>query len=112
MFAVIRETTYPADPPLGQRPEFKAFQEAHAARPGYRGTIVTHLGNGRHVTVTLWDTAEHMHAAREAVGPVVKTLIEPIMTAPTTLLGTGEVAYADIGNEEAARAGEREGGET
>jgi len=38
-----------------------------------------------------------MNAARETIGPAVKALIEPIMTAPTTLLGTGEVAYADIG---------------
>jgi hypothetical protein len=96
MFAVIRETTYRADKPLAHRSEFKAFQEAHAARPGYLGTIVTHLGNGRHVTVTLWDRAEHMNAARDAIGPAVKTLIEPIMTAPTKLLGTGEVAYADM----------------
>jgi hypothetical protein len=49
--------------------------------------------------VTLWDTAEHMNAARDAIGPTVKTLIEPLMTAPTRLLGTGEVAYTDIGTE-------------
>jgi hypothetical protein len=96
MLAVIRETTYPLDAPLAERPEFKAFQDKHAALAGYLGTIVTHVGNGRHVTVTLWDTAEHMDAARDAIGPAVKALIEPIMTAPTKLLGTGEVAYADI----------------
>jgi hypothetical protein len=96
---VIRETTYPADKPLGHRPEFKAFQDAHAARPGYLGSIVTHLGNGRYVTMTLWDMAEHMDAARDAIGPAVKKLIEPIMTAPSKLLGTGEVAYADISLE-------------
>lgn len=96
MFAVIRDTTYPADKPLGQRLEFKSFQDKHAAQPGYRGTIVTHLGNGRHITVTLWDTIEHMNAAREAIGPVVKTLIEPIMTAPAELVGTGDVVYTDI----------------
>ena len=96
MYAVVRETTYSEDRPLAERPEFTAFQDAHAAQPGYRGTIVTHLGNGRHVTVTLWDTAEHMRAAREAIGPTVKTLIEPLMSQPTRLLGTGEVAYCDI----------------
>lgn len=100
MYTVVRETTYPADKPLAERPEFKAFQDAHAAQAGYRGTIVTHLGNGRHVTLTLWDTAEHMNAARDAIGPAVKRLIEPIMSAPTQLVGTGEVAYTDIGAEE------------
>jgi hypothetical protein len=96
MLAVIRETTYPTDTPLAERPAFKAFQEKHATLPGYLGTIVTHLGDGRHITVTLWDTADHMNAARDAIGPTVKTLIEPIMTAPTRLLGTGKVAYADV----------------
>jgi hypothetical protein len=99
MFAVVRETFYPADKPLEQRPEFKAFQNAHAALPGYVGTIVTHLGDGRHLTVTLWDTAKHMNAARDAIAPAVKTLIEPIMTAPTRLVGTGDVTYADISTE-------------
>jgi len=99
MYAVVRETIYPPDRPLAERPEFTAFQDAHAAQPGYRGTIVTHLGDGRHVTVTLWDTAEHMDAARNAIGPAVKRLIEPLMAQPTRLLGTGEVAYTDIGSE-------------
>jgi hypothetical protein len=96
MYAVIRETTYATNKPLGERPQFKTFQEAHAEQPGYRGTIVTHLGDGRHLTVTLWDTAAHMNAARDAIGPAVKALIDSIMTAPTRLLGTGEVAYTDI----------------
>ena len=99
MYAVIRETTYPPDAPLAERPEFKASQDRHAALPGYRGTIVTDLGSGRHITVTLWDTADHMNAARDAVGPTVRELIEPLMTAPTKLLGTGEVAYSDIPGE-------------
>ena len=99
MYAVIRETTYPADAPLAERPEFKAFQDKHAALPGYLGTIVSDLGSGRHITVTLWDTADHMNAAREAVGPAVRALIEPMTTAPAKLLGTGEVAYSDIAGE-------------
>jgi hypothetical protein len=96
MYAVIRETSYPTDKPLRARPEFIRFQDAHAALPGYRGTIVTHLGGGRHITVTLWETADAMNAAREGIGPAVRKLIAPLMTAPTNLLGTGEVAYSDF----------------
>jgi hypothetical protein len=95
MYAVVRETSYSIDVPLGERPEFKAFQDAHRARPGYLGTVVTHLGHGRYITVTLWDSPEHMTAAREAIGPVVEQLIAPLLTAPSRLIGTGEVAYAD-----------------
>lgn len=100
MYAVVRESTYSEDAPLAERPEFAAFQGVHAAQPGYRGTIVTHLGKGRHITVTLWDTAEHMDAARDAIGPAVKRVIEPLMAQPARLLGTGEVAYTDIAAEE------------
>jgi hypothetical protein len=53
MYAVIRETSYPVETPLAEQPEFRAFQDRHAALPGYVGTIVTHLGSGRYVTVTL-----------------------------------------------------------
>jgi hypothetical protein len=104
MYAVVRESTYLEDRPLAERPEFTAFQDAHASQPGYRGTLVTHLGGGRHITVTLWDTAEHMSAARDAIGPTVKALIGPLMAQPTRLLGTGEVAYTDIGAAEADTA--------
>ena len=96
MYAVVRETTYPADTPLGDRPEFQAFQEAHSALRGYRGTVVTHVGVGRFITVTLWETPDDMAAAREAIGPAVGQLIEPLMTAPSVLIGTGEVAYSDV----------------
>jgi hypothetical protein len=34
-----------------------------------------------------------MTAAREAIGPAVKALIDPVMTAPTRLFGTGEVVH-------------------
>ena len=103
MFAVIRETTYPTDAPLGARPEFIRFQEMHAAQPGYRGTIVTHLGGGRHITATLWDTVDAMNAARDIIGPTVEELIAPLMSAPTKLLGTGEVAYTDLPASSAGR---------
>ncbi len=96
MYAVVRETTYPMDTPLGDRPEFAAFQDAHSALRGYRGTVVTHVGGGRYITVTLWETPDDMNAARKEIGPAVGTLIEPLMSAPARLIGTGEVAYTDI----------------
>ena len=96
MYAVFRETTYrPNRPPQLQR-EFQEFQEAHAKRPGYRGTVVTDVGNGRYLTVTLWETEADMNAAREALGPVVGRLLEPILTSPAVLLGSGRVVVDDL----------------
>ena len=96
MFAVFRETTYPTGLDLRESPEFQEFQKAHSERPGYKGTVVTNTGGGRFLTVTLWETAEDMHAAREALGPVVGRLLDPLMASPSTLLGTGEVIVNDI----------------
>ena len=96
MHAVLRETSYAPNRPLEDMPEFAQFQAAHAARAGYRGTIVTRIGDGRYVTLTLWASAADMDGAREALGPVVQRLLNPLMTAPTRLYGTGEVVVADL----------------
>ena len=96
MHAVFRETTYAPDKPIHLSREFQEFQQAHARRPGYCGTVVADAGNGRFLTLTLWDTAEAMHSAREALGPVVERLLEPLMTSPSVLLGTGQVVVNDL----------------
>lgn len=96
MYAVIRETIYSSDKPLAARVEFAKFQETHATQPGYRGTIVTYLGAGRYITVTLWETSEAMNAARKAIGPTVQKLIAPHLQEPSKLYGTGVVAYMDV----------------
>ena len=96
MHAVIRETTYAPERALEDMPEFAAFQAAHAARQGYCGTIVTRVDDGRYVTLTLWASAADMDAARAALGPVVQRLLNPLMTAPTQLYGTGKVVVADL----------------
>ena len=96
MHAVVRETHYAPDAPIAESREFKEFQELHASRPGYRGTIVVDTGNGRLLTLTLWDTADDMTAARKALEPVVERLLNPLMTAPSQLLGTGPVVVDDF----------------
>lgn len=96
MYAVYRETTYEPDIAIEQTPEFREFQRLHAEQDGYRGTVVTNVGEGRYLTVTLWETEEDMHAARNALGPVVGELLNPLMTEPSNLLGTGEVIENDL----------------
>lgn len=96
MYAVLRETKYAPDQPIHGRSEFKEFQTAHAQRRGYQGTVVAEVGGGRYLTVTLWETAEDMAAAREALEPVVQRLLDPLMSAPSKLLGTGPVVVNDL----------------
>jgi hypothetical protein len=103
MHAVFRETTYPPGERFFESAAFREFQEAHATREGYVGTVVTDVGGGRFVTLTLWRTAETMDAAREALGPLVERLLGPSMTSPPVLLGTGPVVVNDLAPPESTR---------
>ncbi|OQW33916.1 MAG: hypothetical protein A4E19_19320 [Nitrospira sp. SG-bin1] len=59
-------------------------------------TVVTEVGGGRFLRLPLWETAEDMHEAREALDPLVDRLLNPLMTAPSKLLGTGRVVVNDL----------------
>jgi heme-degrading monooxygenase HmoA len=99
MYAVFRETQYAPEAAVVESAAYREFHVAHAAQPGYRGTVVADVGDGRLLTVTLWETAEAMAAAREALGPVVARLLDPRMIAPAVLLGTGRVVVNDLAPE-------------
>ncbi len=96
MYAVVRETYYAPEKPIYETQEFQEFQQEHANLNGYQGTVVVDLGAGRILTVTLWRTAEDMIAGREAMGPVVERTLNPLMTSPAKLLGTGSVVVNDL----------------
>lgn len=96
MYAVFRETSYAPDQPIMESPHFREFQQAHASRRGYLGTVVAEVGGGRFLTLTLWETAEDMDEAREALCPLIDRLLNPLMTAPSKLLGTGRVVVNDL----------------
>lgn len=96
MHAVFRENFYPPDLKVHADPGFREFQRIHAEQNGYLGSIVSDVGAGRYLSITLWASEEDMDAAREALGPVVQHLIEPLMAAPSKLLGTGRVVEDDL----------------
>jgi len=96
MHAVFREARYPVDLPIERTPQFQEFHKAHATRTGYVGTVVARLDEERYLQVTLWQTEHDMHAAREALTPVIERLLNPLMTAAAVLLGTGRVVFSDI----------------
>lgn len=99
MYAVFRETRYPPGQEVVSTPAYQEFNTAHAKQRGYVGTVVADAGEGRLLTVTLWATAEDMAAARNALGPVVGRLLDPMMTEPAVLIGTGPVIVNDLTSE-------------
>jgi hypothetical protein len=96
MHAVFREAKYAPDKPIHKSSEFQEFQAVHARQNGYQGTVVVEAGGGRYLTITLWETADDMASARETLGPVVQRLLDPLMTSPSQLLGTGPVVVNDL----------------
>lgn len=96
MYAIVRETTYdPVALEQGQA-RLDEFQALHAEQPGYRGTLVVELSVGRWLTVNLWDAPESASAALPAMVPAVHRLLEPMMTAPSQVIGAGRVVLTDL----------------
>ena len=96
MYAIMRENFFAVDSALEQTAQFQEFQKAHANIKGYLGSIVIDAGEGRYESITLWASDSAMNAAREALGPVVGRLLEPLMTRPSQVIGAGRVAFQDF----------------
>lgn len=96
MYAIVRENTFEQAKLAQGEKHFAEFQELHAQQPGYSGTIVIDAGEGRQLSVNLWDTEEHASAALPAMVPVVRRLIEPMMTGPSRPIGAGPVVLTDL----------------
>jgi hypothetical protein len=96
MYAIVRENTFDPSKLVQADEQLAEFQEVHSQQPGYSRTLVIDLGQGRQLTVNLWDTEEHSNAALPAMIPVVRRLIEPLMAGPSRPLGAGPVALTDL----------------
>lgn len=96
MYAILRKQPFDAAK-LGEAGEALAeFETAHADQPGYAGFLAVDIGEGRQVTVTLWETQQNAAAGRAELGPRVQRLLEPLLTGPSELLGVGEVVAGDL----------------
>ncbi len=96
MYAIVRRQPFDAAKLAEASEALAEFDNAHAAQPGYAGYLVVDIGEGRHLTVTLWETQQHAAAGRAALGPRVQALLEPLLTSPSEFLGAGEVVAGDL----------------
>jgi hypothetical protein len=96
MYAIVRDTTYDPAKLRDGSDQIAEFQEIHARQPGYRGTVVVDVGNGRWLSVNLWESEQHSQAALPAMIPVVQRLIEPLTAGPSQLVGAGPVVLTDL----------------
>lgn len=96
MYAVLREVLYDPAKLSHAGGQLEEFQRLHASQPGYRGSLTVDVGEGRRVAVNLWQTEAEATAAREALEPAVRRLLEPLMAAPSRLIGAGPVVEDDL----------------
>ena len=96
MYAIVRENTYDLAKLARSHAQLADFQALHARQSGYRGTLVVDAGDGRWLTVNLWETEEHATAALPALVPVVQRLLEPMMASPSLIIATGPVMLTDL----------------
>ncbi len=96
MYAVIRDNSFDSTKLEPGGAKDAEFQSAHAAQPGYQGSIVVDVGSGRQITLTLWRSQAEAEAARVALGPVIGRAVVPLLAKPLVLVGAGEVRFDDL----------------
>jgi pyridoxamine 5'-phosphate oxidase family protein len=94
-YAVVRKTHY--DPErLGDGAALAEFQVIHAAQPGYEGSVLVDAGEGIRIAVTIWESQQHAAAARSALEPTIRQLLNPMMTEPAQLVALGPLVAGDL----------------
>jgi hypothetical protein len=96
MYAIVRDATYDSARLAQGTAQLDEFQAIHARQPGYAGSIVIDLGNGRRLSVNLWESEAQANAALPVMVPVVERLVAPLLKAPAQLLGAGPVVATDL----------------
>jgi hypothetical protein len=96
MHAIVRINTFDESRLRDAGAELRAFNRLHAAQPGYAGTLTVDLGFGRRLHVNLWESEVHAAAGLRVLAPEVQHMLEPLMAAPSQLIGTGPVVDMDL----------------
>lgn len=96
MYAVLRLNSFDPHKLATERERLEEFDKVHAAQPGYVGSVVVDLGQGRRCVLNLWETEEHSKAALSVLAPEVGRLLNPLMSSPSELIGAGTVISSDL----------------
>ncbi len=96
MYAIVRYYGYES----GKRSELERVltevRALHDGQPGYAGSL-TIDGSHRLIAVNLWDSEQAAAAGRDAIGPQVQRLLEPLSSGPSELIAAGTVLTSGTG---------------
>ena len=96
MYAVVREATYDSKKKASASKQVEEFARIRAQQPGYRGVVTVDVGDGRTLTIALWESEEQSQAGSTKIAPEAERLMGPLWTAPSRVIGSGEVIYNDL----------------
>ena len=96
MFASVRETTYDPDKLRQGQAQMDEFAALRDRQPGFAGMVAVDAGDGRIVTLTLWESEEQAMAARAVLEPESERLLAPLWTVPGRLIAEGPVLRSDL----------------
>jgi hypothetical protein len=96
MYAVVREATYDTKKKANGSKQIEEFARIRAQQAGYRGTVTVEVGDGRTLTLALWESKEQQETASATLAPEAQRLMGPLWTIPGHVLGSGEVIQNDV----------------
>ncbi len=96
MYAVVRETTYDLEKRAQGDAQVQEFSRIRAQQPGYLGAVTVDTGNGRMLSMVLWESKEQQEAAGAKLTPEAERLMGPLWTTPARIIESGNVVYNDL----------------
>ena len=96
MFAVVREATYDTKKKASGSKQMEEFARTLAQQKGYRGRVIVEAGDGRTLSLVLWESKEQQEAASAKLAPEVERLLSPLWMTPARVVGSGEVSHNDL----------------
>jgi hypothetical protein len=94
--AVLRINSFDETKLADAQEDVREFDRIHATQPGFLGNITVDLGEGRRFVLNVWRSAEDAQAGLSVLGREVVRLIEPLMSSPSEIIGTGTIISSDF----------------
>lgn len=94
MYAIVRQFEYQPRMLADAAPALAEIAQLHSRQPGYAGSVTVEDGR-RLMVLNLWDSEYAAAASREAIGPRVQRLLEPLMAGASELIAAGAVQADD-----------------
>jgi hypothetical protein len=96
MYAIARINSFDEARLAAADESLSGFDKLHAAQPGFLGSVVVDLTNGRRLVVNLWQSEKQATAGLSVLRPEVERVLVPLMTGPSQLVGAGPVISTDL----------------